>query len=262
TSIDESIEKFKNKGGEIIISFGGAINDELALHHEEAQSLANEYKKVINKYHPIQLDFDMEGTSLMDNYFNGKKSKEVHQLRAKALSLLKKELKDNMPKISLCLAVNPDIGLDEKALEVIEAMKEEEVSIDIISIMAMDYGTNYISRGFYKNTMDSLEKAYEQSKSYYPNIKMGVIPMIGENDDGSILSLKDTEKLVNDLKSKDYVQMISMWSINRDKNDGMFTSLIKNTYKYPFSDNGSANENSEDKKKEYQYTSILKKFLN
>ncbi|ORX45740.1 hypothetical protein BCR36DRAFT_585504 [Piromyces finnis] len=255
TSIDDSINKFRKEGGRIIISFGGAYNDELALHHDNAETLAKEYQKVIEKYQPIRIDFDMEGTSLMDDVVNGRKIEEVHKLRAKALNIVRRELKDKMVSISLCLPVNPDFGFDNKALTIIEIMKNENVPIDVISIMAMDYGTNYISNGFYNNTIQSLEKSYKQSRFFYSEIKMGVIPMIGQNDDGSILSLSETEKLVNYLKTKEYVSMISMWSINRDKNDGMFTSLIKNTFKYPM-------ESIESNKSTFQYTPILKKFIN
>ncbi|OUM65816.1 glycoside hydrolase family 18 protein [Piromyces sp. E2] len=137
----------------------------------------------------------MEGTGLADDAFKGRKSEEVHKLRAQALNIIRKELKDKMPAISLCLPVNPDIGFDDKALAVIKAMKNENVPVDTISIMAMDYGANYIPKGFYENTINSLEKSYEQSRAIYPNVKMGVIPMIGQNDDGSILTLKDTENI-------------------------------------------------------------------
>ncbi|OUM56433.1 glycoside hydrolase family 18 protein, partial [Piromyces sp. E2] len=243
----------KKDGGRVIISFGGAFNDELALHHNSAKTLAKEYKKVIEKYQPIRIDFDMEGTGLADDVYRGRKAEEVHKLRAQALNIVKKELKDKMPSISLCLPVNPDIGLDDKALAVIKAMKNENVPIDMVSIMAMDYGSYYNPRGFYENTVNSLEKSYEQSRSFYPNVKMGVIPMIGQNDDGSILTLKETEKIVDYIKSKKYVSMLSMWNINRDKNDGEFSSLVKNTFVHP---------KDKSYKKTYQYTSVLKKFLN
>jgi len=253
--IDDSIKNFKDKGGKIIISFGGAINDELALHHDTPESLAREYKKVIEAYQPIRIDFDLEGTGLMDMTFTGKKMKEVHQLRAKALNLLKNELQDKMPEISLCLPVNPDIGFDERALSVIEAMKNENVPLTMVSIMAMDYGANYIGRGSYNNAIQSLEKSYEQSRLYYPEIKMGVIPMIGVNDDGSIFTFKDAERLISYIKNKEWIGMLSMWSINRDKNDGKFTSLITNTYTKPIT--------GKDKRKKapYQYTLIFKKYF-
>ncbi|OUM65812.1 glycoside hydrolase family 18 protein, partial [Piromyces sp. E2] len=172
-AIDNSISKFKSEGGRVIISFGGAFNDELALHHDSPDTLAKEYRKVIEKYQPIQIDFDMEGTGLADDAFKGRKAEEVHKLRAQALNIVRKELKDKMPAISLCLPVNPDIGFDDKALAVIKAMKNENVPVDTISIMAMDYGANYIPKGFYENTINSLEKSYEQSRAIYPNVKMG-----------------------------------------------------------------------------------------
>ncbi|OUM59330.1 glycoside hydrolase family 18 protein, partial [Piromyces sp. E2] len=243
----------KKDGGRVIISFGGAFNDELALHHDSASSLAKEYKKVIEKYQPIRIDFDMEGTGLDDNVAKGRKAEEVHKLRAQALNIVRKELKDKMPSISLCLPVNPDVGFNDSALAVIKAMKNENVPIDNINIMAMDYGSYYKSRGFYENTINSLEKSYEQSRSIYPDVKMGVIPMIGQNDDGAILTLQDAERIVDYLKSKKYVNTVSMWSINRDKNDGEFSSLVKNTF---------INPKDKSYKKSYKYSSILKKFLN
>ncbi|OUM57310.1 glycoside hydrolase family 18 protein [Piromyces sp. E2] len=195
----------------------------------------------------------MEGSGLADYDGNGRKIEEVHKLRAQALNIVRKELKDKMPSISLCLPVNPDVGFNDNALAVIKAMKSENVPIDNISIMAMDYGSSYISRGFYENTINSLEKSYKQSRSIYPDVKMGVIPMIGQNDDGGILTLQDAERIVDYVKSKKYVNTISMWSINRNKNDGEFSSLVKNTFVNP-SDKTYRNS--------YKYSSILKKFLN
>ncbi|ORX77964.1 hypothetical protein BCR32DRAFT_247526 [Anaeromyces robustus] len=244
--IDSVIYDFQKSGGNIIISFGGADNKELALCHDDPYSLAKEYKKVIQKYHPQRLDFDIEG------YYGGE---NVHKLRAQALKILKTELQDEMPLISLCLSVNPDIGFDSATLSIIESMKNEDIPIDLISIMTMDYGSSYANTYSYINALKSLEASYQQSKMYYPKIKMGLIPMIGENDDGSVFSLYDAEKLIENIKEKDYVHMVSMWSINRDKNNGDFNSLTTNTFQNPKYETKCGG------KTKYLYSTILKKFI-
>ena len=246
-AIETVIHDFEKKGGKIVISFGGADNEELALCHSDPNALAKQYKRVIQKFHPSRIDFDIEGSH---------ESSNTHKLRAEALSILRKELQEDMPLISLCLPVNPDIGFDSSTLSIIETMKENEINIDLISIMAMDYGSYYSGTDSYLNALHSLEKSYKQSKSYYPNIKMGVIPMIGENDDGSVFSLSDASNLIQNLKTRDYVGMVSMWSINRDKNKGNFVSLSSNTYQNPdYKEKCGGNT-------QYAYSKILINFLN
>ena len=246
STINNTIKSFKDDGGNVVISFGGAVNNELALCHDDPQSLAAEYKKVIKEYRPVRIDFDIEGNT---------GGKDTHQLRAKALSILKKELADEMPLISLCLPVNPDFGLDSSALSVIESMRDENVDIDLISLMTMDYGANYAGIPSSVNAVNALEASYEQSKKYYPNIKMGVIPMVGENDDGSVFSISDAKSLLGEIKQRNYVKMLSMWSINRDKNSGDFTSLVSNTFR-----NSKFEEDCGGKNK-YVYSSIFMNYL-
>src|SRR5581483_9045484 len=60
-NLDSDISFIRSQGGDVIISFGGAAGQELALTCPDATSLQAQYQAVINKYHVNHLDFDIEG---------------------------------------------------------------------------------------------------------------------------------------------------------------------------------------------------------
>jgi chitinase len=50
--------------GDVIVSFGGAINNELALRCDSVDALVSAYSAVIERYQLTTIDFDIEGAAL------------------------------------------------------------------------------------------------------------------------------------------------------------------------------------------------------
>ncbi|HEX4715778.1 MAG TPA: hypothetical protein VH164_12715, partial [Ktedonobacteraceae bacterium] len=59
--LDSDISYIRGQGGDVIISFGGAAGQELAVTCGTVSSLQAQYQAVINHYSANHLDFDIEG---------------------------------------------------------------------------------------------------------------------------------------------------------------------------------------------------------
>src|SRR5271168_5359847 len=60
----DQIKEIRKRGGDVIVSFGGADGKELALAEPDAKNLEAKYQSVIDRYHLTWLDFDIEGDAL------------------------------------------------------------------------------------------------------------------------------------------------------------------------------------------------------
>ena len=60
----DQIEAIRKRGGDVIISFGGAGGHEVALEAKDPVELEGIYQSVIDQYHFTWLDFDVEGGAL------------------------------------------------------------------------------------------------------------------------------------------------------------------------------------------------------
>jgi chitinase len=61
--LERRIARLRQHGGDLIVSFGGAANDELALRCTEP-ALEAAYRQVIDRYSLDTVDFDLEGAAL------------------------------------------------------------------------------------------------------------------------------------------------------------------------------------------------------
>ena len=95
--------------------------------------------------------------------------------------------------------------------------------------MTMDYGGSRLAdRSMYENAVSAAEAAHRQLTGLYRDAggergsetvwrKIGLTPMIGQNDiQGEIFTLKDAEELSAYASAKG-VGRLSMWSLNRDR---------------------------------------------
>lgn len=84
----------------------------------------------------------------------------------------------------------------------------------------MDYGSGVApngATGMGGYAIQAAQATYDQARSAGLNTKIGITPMIGQNDvQGEIFRLEDAKQLVEWAKTVDWVAEISMWSVNRD----------------------------------------------
>jgi chitinase len=207
TTILSQVQAIQAAGGNITISFGGAAGQEAALTATSATALQTEYQSVIDRYHINSIDFDIEGAAELDQ--------RSIALRDQAIVGL--EIANPNLKVSFTLPVLPT-GLDASGLAVLQAAKRDGVRVDLVDVMAMDYGQSVDNNGqMGKNAVDAAVATEHQLDGLGLNAKIGVTPMIGVNDIASeVFTLADAQSLVDYAKTDPRIALLSMWSAARD----------------------------------------------
>ncbi|MGL5935633.1 MAG: glycosyl hydrolase family 18 protein [Cetobacterium sp.] len=203
--------QFKEKGGQLIISFGGANGPYMEDVLSE-DNMFNEVSKLIDSTGCNALDFDIEGAYTANNSLNIKRAKII------------KRLQDKYPElyISFTLPADPN-GLSGYGVGLLQTTVQNNVSINIINIMAMDIGRlpNNQSWGLTASRMG--DTTVNQMKTIWPSKStaelyrmLGITTMIGKNDDDSIF-LPNDATILADYARKNNIGLLSYWSINRDQ---------------------------------------------
>src|SRR5262249_12191430 len=117
-------------GRGVTLSSGGAAGQEAALTGTSATSLQAEYQSVIDRYHVRSLDFDIEGLAVADQHSITLRDQALVGLKAANPGLI----------ISYTLPVLPT-GLTADGVNVLASAKHDGLAIDVVNIMAMDYGS-------------------------------------------------------------------------------------------------------------------------
>jgi hypothetical protein len=216
--ITGSLDDLKAAGGDAVVSFGGAANQELALTCSSVDALTAQYQSVIDRYGTRDLDFDIEGSATADAASVDRRSKALAKLQAAGLAAGKPV------HVSLTLPVMP-WGMTQDGLNVIRSAISNGVDVGQVNVMAMDYGDPSIN---YQGHMGDLaiqaaNSTHDQLAILYPGrsdasiwAMVGVTPMLGINDDNKeIFTTSDATQLTTFAKSKG-LGRLAMWSANRD----------------------------------------------
>lgn len=219
--LDRRIARLRQNKINLAISFGGLLNDELALKCTNQTNLENAYKKIIDHYQIDTIDLDLEQKGLTDS--------DAMQRRAKALYNIQTSMRANNKNLAiwLTLPVAPT-GLTNDGTNAVSTMLENKVDISGVNVMTFDYGQSQAkNQSLYDASISALNETHRQVGIIYAkqNIflssqtiwsKIGVTPMIGQTDDkGQILSLEMAKK-INQFVLDNKVGRVSMWSANRD----------------------------------------------
>lgn len=221
-AINKSIADFQAAGGDAMLSFGGAVGTSLWESYSarglSAQTLADTYAALADKYHVDHLDFDIEGVAL-DN----QSAVALHSQALKLLQLSRPEL-----QIWYTLPVSPT-GLYTNSLWAMDSALKAGVKLAGVNVMAMDYGeyaaptsgANAQTMGTYvirsaQSTYTQLSTMYAKYGQSYGWSQLGVTPMLGVNDVVTeIFGVADAQALEDFARTKG-MGMISMWSLLRD----------------------------------------------
>ncbi|KAL2919707.1 hypothetical protein HK105_200621 [Polyrhizophydium stewartii] len=216
----QAIDDVRKKGGDVIVSFGGANGQELAL--ASSNDLVAEYTSVIDTYRLSRVDFDIEGIALTDMTANTR--------RAQALASIKRQPKYKDLVISYTLPVLPS-GLTRDCLALLKNAADNKLVIDVVNIMAMDYGSAEAPNGdtqMGRYAIAAAQQTYKQVRRIFPQATIGVTPMIGKNDVvGEVFTLDNAKQLVEFARKNAWISYLSFWSINRDTNvysDALYAS--------------------------------------
>ncbi|MEM0926086.1 MAG: Calx-beta domain-containing protein, partial [Planctomycetota bacterium] len=221
--LGSEIAELRALGGDVMISFGGAANTELAVAVTDVDALTSAYQSVIDAYSLTHIDFDVEGAWLAHRPSIDRRSRAIANLQLDAAEA------DRKLSVWFTLPVLPT-GLTPDGLYVLRSALAAGVAIDGVNIMAMNYGDavapDPIGRmGEYaieaaKNLQRQMSDLYSEADRTMPDALLwkmiGVTPMIGRNDVVTeTFNQQDARDLLAFAASKE-IAMLSMWSANRD----------------------------------------------
>jgi chitinase len=219
--LDRRIARLRDRGGDAIVSFGGAANSELATACTSVPSLTAAYRSVIERYRSTTVDFDIEGAALGDQGANMRRATAIAAIAAEAR-------KAGHPlHVWLTLPVTPK-GLTGDALTVVAAMIRSGAPLDGVNVMTMDYGADRPSTQSLRAANEAaLRATATQVGSVYRDAgvtltpaqvwrRIGATPMLGRNDTpGDVFGPADAVALVSFARSVG-LGRVSAWSENRD----------------------------------------------
>lgn len=219
--LDRRIAQAQAEGGNVIASFGGAANGELAVGCTSGASLAAAYHAVIQRYHLTTIDLDIEGAALA--------SAGVGARRAAAIAAVQRQVAASHGHLAvwLTLPVAPD-GLTPAGAAAVRAMLAARVALAGVNVLAMDYGpSGQIGHDLLPTVERSAAAARLQVARAYAAARVplgsaagwnriGVTVMIGQNDvPGEQFTLADASGLARYALARG-IARVSMWSANRD----------------------------------------------
>ncbi len=212
TTIVSLVQSIRAAGGDVIISFGGASGTELAQGCTTVSSLQSAYQAVLNKYSansstPVRLDFDIEGGATTDQTSITRRNQALKALKSANPGLV----------ISYTLPVLPT-GLVASGVNILNSVKADGLSLNVVNVMAMDYGSANDNGGqMGLSAQQAATNTHNQVVAAGLSATIGVTPMIGVNDvNTEIFQLSDAQSLLNFANANSYITRLSMWSVARD----------------------------------------------
>ncbi len=233
--LDRRITRLRERGGDAIISFGGAANSELASTCSDQATLTAAYGEVIQRYDARTIDFDIEGAALADTPANMRRALAIAELQRSARASGKRL------RVWFTLPVTP-AGLPREAVGLLATTLQNGARLAGVNIMTMDYGGSRAAGQSMRSAGEhALDATHRQLDAIYRRAgqrmsasrlwaRIGVTPMIGRNDvPGEKFTLGDARALVG-LANRLGLARVSMWSANRDSQCGAQAgSQVSNT---------------------------------
>ncbi|MBZ4487734.1 glycosyl hydrolase family 18 [Microbacterium sp. cx-55] len=222
--LDRRVERMHREGTPVAVSFGGAINTELAAACADAESLAGAYRTVLDRYRLDVIDLDIEGDLLADTAATARRAAAVAALQAE------RRADDRPLDVWLTLPIAP-YGLTPEGIEQVDALLSAGVEVAGVNGMTMNYGTDGTVASMSALSIDALTALAPQLADAWDRHAVdlppggvwsliGATPMIGRNDvAGEVFTLDDARAL-NAFAKEHGVARMSMWSLNRDQTCG------------------------------------------
>lgn len=220
--LDRRVVRMQDRGEPVAVSFGGAINTELALACPRVAALTRTYGAVLDRYGSDLMDLDIEGATMADAEATERRAIAVARLQAQRPA-------DDPLEVWLTLPVAPD-GLTAEGLAQVDALLEAGVDLAGVNAMTMNYGVGAavplidIVTGSLEATADQVAERWATHGRELPAggafAALGATPMIGVTDvEGEVFSIVDAHEL-SDFASERGLARMSMWSLNRDQTCG------------------------------------------
>jgi len=219
--LDRRIAQLRLVGGQARVSFGGAVGTELASTCTDPAALADAYQAVVDRYELTSIDLDLEATSQGDAAAAAR--------RAGAIKVVQDDASSGGRPLAvwLTLPVGPT-GLTAEGEAVLAGMLSAGVDVAGVNGMTMDFGSaESPARPMSAKVIEASTALQAQVRAAFAQAdhslddgqgwaKLGITPMVGQNDvQAEQFTLADAAA-VNDFARAHGVGQLSMWSLNRD----------------------------------------------
>lgn len=223
--LDRRIARLQQQGGNVAVSFGGLLNDELSTSCTDHDSLVDAYSSVLDRYASTTIDLDIEGENLSDT--------AAGERRAEAIASLQKTRRAAGEDLAVWLTLPAaTFGLTEDGTDAVAQMLDAGVDLAGVNIMTMNFGQS-LDDGETSGaaSIRSLTETHRQLGVLYDNAgieltdatlwtKLGATPMIGQNDIEDEVFTMDDAAALNEFAQEKGTGRMSMWSLNRDTTCG------------------------------------------
>lgn len=219
--LDRRIAQLRLVGGEARVSFGGQAGTELASTCTDPTALADAYQSVVDRYELTSIDLDLEGTSQGDAAAAARRAGAVKAVQDRARG------GERPLAVWLTLPVGPT-GLTTEGEAVLAGMLSAGVDVAGVNGMTMDFGSaESPARPMSAQVIEASTALHAQVRTAFAQAgrslddaqgwaKVGITPMIGQNDvQAEQFTLTDAAA-VNEFARAHGVGQMSMWSLNRD----------------------------------------------
>lgn len=219
--LDRRISQLRLVGGAVRVSFGGQAGNELASACTAPTALLGAYQSVVDRYKLDSIDLDLEGASLKDT--------SAAPRRAAAIMGLQDHARATGRHLAVWLTLPvSETGLTPRGASVVAGMLSAGVNLAGVNGMTMDFGAGSTppqpqskavikaSTTLHAQVRSAFAQAGQRLDGGQAWAKVGIIPMIGQNDVSSEQFTLTDAATVNQFARAQGVGQLSMWSLNRD----------------------------------------------
>ncbi len=215
----KDIRLFRNMGGEVILSFGGASNVPVEEEETDITKIVALYSAIIKNYGIRHIDFDFEGAFIHNQ--------EAQDRHVAAMAQLLQQF--FYVQISYTLPVDGAPGslegFNEGGVNLLKKLADNGIQPSLINGMLMEFGQSSSPDAF-QCCVSGLNGMHKQIASVFTDWssnkiwrRMGACPMFGRHLNGKIFTLDDQYKLAAFASEKN-LGCLSGWDATRDRNQG------------------------------------------
>ena len=225
----EYIKELRERGGDVIISFGGFSADNTVADGggpdfelgygggcTTVEQLQAAYQAVIDKYsvdrdHPVALDFDVEGDAINFPVLNGVNTVDM---RNEAIARLAKA----NPGLQISFTVPcAQSGLIQPEIDLVQSTIKFKVPVAILNPMPFDFGSPVAAGQYGSVVTTAATDVLNQMKSLGLKAGLGITVLIGTNDESDETFLLHDAQVVEAFAEKERsVQRLTFWEVSRD----------------------------------------------
>ncbi len=206
TTLRPAIENLRSRGGDILISFGGEAGNELAVACTDVAALQAQYQAVIDKYKLAVLDMDIEGTAVKDPVSVDRRNAALAAIQSANPGI----------QISYTLPVATN-GLTPSGIALLNNAMSHGVKVAVVNLMTMDYGGSADPLSMGPHAITAVNGTTAQMLDNGIRARIGITPMIGNNDvKPEVFTLADAKRVSDWAQANPVVVRMSMWSVSRD----------------------------------------------